>query len=77
MANNKTQTVDIPGGGQLLTSYGRNIAHRDADGQVTLDETYWDYSSTTGKHRNAFLGEQVAATRAKLAAGTYKLGDLR
>lgn len=33
----------------------------------------WDYSRTTGKYRNQYLGESTAETRKKLAAGIYKL----
>jgi len=44
--------------------------------QVYLDEKYWDYSTTTGKYRNQFLGEGIAETRKKIASGEYKLADL-
>ena len=41
-----------------------------------LDEYYWDYSVTTGKYRNAFLGEGIAETRKKIKSGQYKLKNL-
>ena len=41
-----------------------------------LDEHYWDYSATTGKYRNQFLGEGIAETRAKIESGEYILIDL-
>jgi hypothetical protein len=41
-----------------------------------LDANYWDYSRTTGKYRNEFLGEGIAETRAKIARGEYKLANL-
>ncbi len=41
-----------------------------------LDSYYWDYSVTTGKYRNDFLGEGIAETRAKIKAGIYKLTNL-
>lgn len=44
--------------------------------QVTLDKNYWDYSVTTGKYRNQFLGESKAATLKKIKSGEYKLADL-
>lgn len=44
--------------------------------EVTLDEKYWDYSTTTGKYRNQFLGEGIEDTRKKIASGEYKLADL-
>lgn len=44
--------------------------------KITLDETYWDNSRTTGKYRNQFLGETTAETRRKIKSGEYKLADL-
>ena len=43
---------------------------------ITLDETYWDYSKTTGKYRNQFLGETKAETEKKIKSGEYQLVDL-
>ncbi len=45
-------------------------------GKTYLDRNTWDYSTTTGKYRNQFLGEGIAQTRAKIKAGEYKLTDL-
>ena len=52
------------------------IAIKHIDGHVVLDETYWNYSSTTGKYRNMFLGEDRATTEAKIASGEYQLTNL-
>ena len=46
------------------------------NGTTYLDEHYWDYSATTGKYRNQFLGEGIAETRAKIESGEYILMDL-
>ena len=43
---------------------------------VSLDKNKWDYSTTTGRYRNRFLGENINATRKKIKDGTYKLDDL-
>ena len=43
---------------------------------VYLDENTWDYSNTTGKYRNLFLGETKRETEKKIASGEYKLADL-
>jgi len=43
---------------------------------VYLDEYYWDYSKTTGKYRNLFLGETKKETEAKIKSGVYKLTNL-
>lgn len=46
------------------------------DGKTTLDEKYWNYSKTTGKYRNLFLGESIVETRKKIQSGEYKLANL-
>ena len=49
-----------------------NSGHCD----IYLDEATWDYSATTGKYRNQFLGEGIAETRKKIESGEYKLTNL-
>ena len=43
---------------------------------ITLDKIYWDYSRTTGKYRNQFLGEDINITIIKIISGEYRLADL-
>ena len=43
---------------------------------IMLDKTYWDYSRTTGKYRNQFLGEDIKTTKKKIKSGEYILADL-
>jgi len=43
---------------------------------VELDKNKWDYSKSTGKHRNEFLNETKKETQKKIDDGTYKLVDL-
>ena len=43
---------------------------------IELDKKYWNYSNTTGKYRNIFLGETIKDTRKKIKSGKYKLTDL-
>ncbi len=62
--------------GNYFQSYQSVIAFIGEDNKITLDEYYWDYSPTTGKYRNQFLGEGIADTRAKIESGEYKLADL-
>ena len=62
--------------GTYFQSYDSVIAFRDNNRKITLDDYYWDYSRTTGKYRNEFLGEGIADTRAKIELGVYKLADL-
>ena len=50
--------------------------NRDSGEQVYLDANKWDYSRTTGKYRNQFLGETKKETQAKIDSGEYVLTDL-
>ena len=52
------------------------IAWKDDVGFAVLDKIYWDYSRTTGKYRNQFLGEDIETTRKKIKSGEYRLADL-
>lgn len=62
---------------KALFSYDSLIVVKDLDtGEVTLNERYWNYSSTTGKHRNKFLGEGISETRKKIKSGKYIVEDL-
>ena len=62
--------------GRYFQSYRSIIAFIDNKGQVFLDDYYWDYSRTTGKYRNIFLGEGIVETRKKIKSGEYKLKEL-
>lgn len=60
---------------EVFQSYDSIIVVR-ATGQTYLDENKWDYSVTTGKYRNQFLGEKKAETQRKIDSGEYKLVNL-
>lgn len=45
--------------------------------KVYLDTKYWNYSNTTGKYRNQFLGEDKKTTETKIKSGEYVLTDLQ
>ena len=53
----------------LFQSYTSPIA-MIKDGRTHLFRN-WDYSRTTGKYRNSFLGETKKETEAKLKSGEY------
>jgi hypothetical protein len=61
--------------GVFFQSYDSIIA-KVYKGKVYLDERYWDYSKTTSKYRNLFLGEDKKQTQAKINSGEYILIDL-
>ena len=44
--------------------------------KIFLDINNWDYSNTTGKYRNQFLGESKKETEAKIKSGEYILKNL-
>ena len=63
--------------GSYFQSYNSIIAFIPIGNKpIELDEYYWDYSRTTGKYRNAFLGEYIEETREKIKDGIYKLTNL-
>lgn len=62
--------------GVVFQSYGSIIAFAPYIGKKQLDKDYWDYSVTTGKYRNQFLGEPKAVTLKKIKSGEYELADL-
>ena len=62
-------------GDEFFQSYSSTIVKRSQD-KVYLDAHYWDYSVTTSKYRNKFLGEKTAETKRKIANGEYILTDL-
>lgn len=41
-----------------------------------LDRNAWDYSTTTSKYRNQFLGCDTAEVKRRIASGAYRLTDL-
>lgn len=61
--------------GKVFQSYSTIIAAK-INGKVYLDRRKWDYSVTTGKYRNLFLGETKAETEKKIKSGVYTLEDL-
>ena len=62
--------------GVYFQSYNSTIVFVDEESKVFLDENDWDYSRTTGKYRNIFLGEYIGETRKKIEIGEYELIDL-
>jgi hypothetical protein len=59
----------------IFQSYDSVIVKKE-NGKVYLDEKYWDYSNTTSKYRNQFLGEDKKQTQKKIDSGEYILTDL-
>ena len=62
---------------QYFQSYKSIISMIDWDKcKVYLDSYYWDYSVTTSKYRNIFLGESSKETQKKIKSKEYILTDL-
>ena len=63
----------------IFQSYKSIIAMKVDNGdtyQIYRANDTWDYSSTTGRYRNVFLGEDIHATRKKIKYNEYILVDL-
>ena len=63
-------------GSSFFQSYESIIAKIDKEGNVFLDEKYWNYSVTTSKYRNEFLGLSTQGTKEAIASGIIQLVDL-
>ena len=62
---------------ETFQSYKSIIAVKDYENNKTyLDVKFWDYSVTTGKYRNIFLGENKKETQAKINSNEYILTNL-
>lgn len=72
----KNQFLIEDGNRTIFQSYESVIAIKEPGHPILLDERYWDYSKTTGKYRNQFLGEDKKATEAKIKSGAYILANL-
>ena len=64
--------------GEYFQSYQTVIAYKpySSNFPIELDRNAWDYSATTGKYRNIFLGEDKKETERKIKEGIYVLTDL-
>ena len=63
--------------GKYFQSYKTVIALIPSDGSpVQLDKNHWNYSSTTSKYRNMFLGETTKQIQEKIIKGEYILTNL-
>lgn len=72
----KNQFIIYGEDGIYFQSYNSIIVFRPFKGKVQLDEYYWDYSKTTGKYRNLFLGETKKEIQEKIDSGEYILTNL-
>ena len=69
------QFIIRTGKSTIFQSYNSTIVKR-TNKNVYLDSYYWDYSKTTSKYRNMFLGETSKETQQKIDNGIYKLTNL-
>lgn len=67
--------IDDDNGNRFFQSYN-SIIVKISNGQIFLDESFWDYSKTTGKYRNLFLWETKKETESKIKSGEYILTNL-
>jgi hypothetical protein len=74
--NIPNQFIIRTGEGIYFQSYKSIIAFEPREGKTQLDEYYWNYSVTTGKYRNIFLGEDRKETERKIKDGIYTLTNL-
>jgi len=62
--------------GVYFQSYNYVIAFKPVCGKIQFDKVYWDYSKTTCKYRNQFIGMSKAQTIKAIERGEIELRDL-
>jgi len=62
--------------GEIYFQSYDTIIVKQVNGKTYLDAGSWDYSVTTGKYRNLFLGETKKETEKKIKSGKYELVNL-
>ena len=70
----KNQFIIETNEGIFFQSY-RTIIAAKINGRIILDPQ-WEYSTTTGKYRNIFLGESKRETEVKIKSGIYTIQNL-
>ena len=67
--------IELGSDEEIFQSYKTIIAHKKG-AEITLDADYWDYSRTTSKYRNAFLGMTTQEIKQGIKSGSIKLEEL-
>lgn len=62
--------------GTYFQSYDTIIAFVPYNAQIQLDSNYWNYSRTTSKYRNRFLGLTTDQTKMAIDTNRIKLTNL-
>ena len=74
---NQFEIIDNENNTIYFQSYKSIIVKHDMNlNQVYLDSHYWDYSTTTSKYRNIFLGMTTAEVKKRIKEGSIKLTNL-
>ena len=89
MKTTKTKMIGLPGNKmnnqyvietdteQIFQSYNSIIVRRPkGDGKIQLDSMYWNYSQTTAKYRNLFLGMNKKEIEERIKSGEFELVNL-
>jgi len=75
MNNQKCQEITIRGV-DFAVSYGKVIARNDGRGMYTLDPRWHNFSRTTTKYRNRFIGADSESVNEMIKRGRIKFEDL-
>lgn len=69
------QFAIVNGTAKYFQSY-RSIIAKVENGRITLDSYFWDYSRTTAKYRNIFLGMSTDEIKKGIKSGSIALANL-
>jgi len=76
ITDNKLHTTYFQSYDSIIVMVEDNSFDKHGKDKIYLDRDTWDYSVTTGKYRNQFLGENKKETKKKIKSGEYILTDL-
>ena len=69
--------IEDGNGNEFFQSYKSLIAVKKSNGDILLDSYYWDYSRTTSKYRNIFLGMDTKEIKKSIKEGSIQLVNLQ
>ena len=68
--------VSFTDGSEVFNSYGKNIVEYSKGGRIYFDKNYWDFSTTTSKWRNKYMGVDSKWVKDAIKNGIVKFKDL-
>lgn len=68
--------VQFSDGSEIFNSYGKNIVEYSKNHKIYFDKKYWNFSNTTSKWRNKYMGVDSKWVKDAIKNGIVKFKDL-